>query len=490
MDWMRVIQILWVVAAALVAVAAVVLVRTARIRPKRREAFPEPVTDPETAARAAESLSEMIRFQTVSHPDPEENQVDEWMRLHEYLKQRYPAVHKAMERAVVGKYSLLYRWASSNPQEEPLLFCGHMDVVPAAGEWQHPPFSGDIAEGSVWGRGTLDCKHLIVTLMECAEKLCTQGFTPDRDIWFAFGHDEEVGGKEGAGSLAQLFAEKNMRFAMVLDEGGAVSQGLLDLPQATATVAVAEKGFLNVKLSVAGQGGHASQPPQNTALGVLSQAICRIEYKGRRPRLTPIVRDMFSQLAPELPYGMRMMLANLWLFKGRLLNNMLRKPNTAALVRTTIAATMSSCGTATNVLPSGAEAILNIRLLHGETAQDIVQYLRDLTHDLGVKVEAIRINEASQVSDYHGEMFAELSKSIQAAFGPVSVVPNLMLGGTDAAKYEKFSSCVYRFCPFVLSPQERGRIHNIDEAVSVEALGTAAAFYENLFKRLAGAGGK
>ena len=490
MDWILFVRILWITLVALLAAGViVVLVRTFRL-PKKGSVrpLPEPVSRPEEAARAAESLSELVRFATVSHPSPEDNQVSEWVRLRDCLKRRYPHVHETMERVVVGKYSLLYRWASPDPQDEPLLFCAHLDVVPATGEWTHPAFSGELADGRVWGRGTLDCKHLIAAMLECAEKLCAEGFVPNRDIWFAFGHDEETGGKEGAAAIARLFAEQNMRFAMVLDEGGSVSDGFFDLPQPTAIVAVSEKGFLNVRLSVDGKGGHASKPPAHTALGVLSQAICRIEYKGRPARLTPLVRDMLLPLASEFPFGMRLMLTNLWLFRKRLLRRLLREPGTAALVRTTMAATMSSCGTASNVLPSRAEATINIRPLHGETVQDIVQYLRDLTKDLGVTVEAIRAEEASSISDYQGGLFAALSESIRAVFGLVTVVPYLMCGGTDASKYEKFSSCVYRFCPFVLNKRESGLIHNIDESVRVDALGTAVAFYEDMFHRLAGDG--
>lgn len=486
-ELMLILQIAWIsLAVLLVTGAAVVLLRTRRMQPRQTPAPPEPKSDAKVANRAAEHLAEALRFQTVSHPNPEENAGSEWVRLRDSLKKNYPLVHERLERVVVSKYSLLYRWVSPQACGDPLLFCGHLDVVPASGQWSHPPFAGEIVDDVLWGRGTIDCKHLVVGLLECVESLLEEGFTPSRDIWFAFGHDEEVGGPEGASAIAKLFAEREMRFAMVLDEGGFIKKEFLSLPHPTALVAVSEKGFLNVRLKAEGEAGHASTPPSHTALGILSKAICRIEYKGRRPRLTPLVRDMLLALGPEFSFGRRLALSNLWLFRGRILQWLLREPGTAALVRTTMAVTMGKSGTAANVLPSSAEAVVNIRLLHGESSDTVIRYLQDLVGDLGVTVEPERVQEASQLSDYKGELFSTLTQSIQEIFGPVPVVPYLMCGGTDAHKYETFSAHVYRFCPFVLTEDEHKRMHNTDEHVRVDALGSAVLFYRDLFRRLAG----
>lgn len=463
----------------LIALSRVARVGRAHTRPLSGHA-----ADPELSRRAAETLSQLIRFKTVSYGA--ENEHAEWAHLRDYLRKRFPYIHEAMERETVGHYSLLFKWPSPNSQGEPLLFCGHLDVVPAdEGGWQHPPFAGDVSHNMVWGRGALDCKNVVTCLLECAEELIRQGFTPTRDIYFAFGHDEEVGGADGAGMLARVFAQRDMRFAMVLDEGGWLNRGVLTLRRPVAEVAVSEKGMMNVRLSAQSVGGHASQPPAHTALGLLSEAICRVEYKPYRARLTPLVTDMLKTLVPYLPYGWRFMIANRWLCKRRLLRR-LKRSDLAPMVHTTMAPTMALAGRAPNVLPSSADATLNIRMLHGDDGEDVLRYLRHLMAGLDVGVEALTRQEASQVSDYKGEIFNKLTASIHKIFGETPVTPSLMPAATDARRYENFSHCVFRFCPFVLGPNERALIHAVDERVSVEGLGLAAAFYKDVIRRLAG----
>ncbi len=457
----------------------IVFSRAGRIRRARVGPVGGRGADPEVSLRAAEGLSELIQFKTVSHDA--QGEYGEWVRLREHLKRRYPHVHKTMTRETVGLHSLLYRWPGKRVKGDPLLFCAHLDVVPAEDGWQHPPFAGEIRDGVVWGRGALDCKNTVTCLMEAAEALIAQGFVPSRDIYFAFGHDEELGGGEGAGTMARLFAARDMRFAMVLDEGTSISRGVLSLRRPVAQVAVSEKGMMNVRLTVQSTGGHASDPPRHTALGSLSEAICRVEYKPRPARLTPLIFDLMKELAPYLSFGWRLRVANRWMLKTRLAKF---EP---AWVRSTMAPTMSNAGRALNVLPPKAEATLNIRLLHGDTGEDLLQYLRVLFGGLGVSVMSMSINEPSKVSDYSGEPFQAIKHSILEVFGKVPVVPALMTAATDARKYENFSDCVYRFSPYVLGPADRAGVHGVDECISAESLGLAVDFYQEVVKRLAGA---
>ncbi|MDR3207340.1 MAG: M20/M25/M40 family metallo-hydrolase [Oscillospiraceae bacterium] len=472
----------WGLAAVLAAAALVFFGRTARIKRVRAEPVRARVASTELSRRTAESLSALIQFRTVSANVQDE--YTEWVRLRDHLRKRYPRVHEAMERETISLYSLLYRWPAKEAKGDPLLFCAHIDVVPAEEGWQHPPFAGDIADGYVWGRGALDCKNVMTCLLEAAEALLAIGFQPDRDIYFAFGHDEETGGQEGAVTMAKLFALRNLRFALVLDEGTALKRGLLSLRRPVAEVGVSEKGFMNVRLTTQSAGGHASKPPRHTALGYLSEAICRVEFKPRPPRLTPLIHDLLKALAPYLPYAWRFAIANRFSLARRL------SSRESAWVRTTMAPTMASAGKAANVLPGKAEATLNIRLLHGETGEDILRYLRDLFTGLGVSVLAMTMSDPSKVSDYTGDTFRALTASTRRVFGAVPVVPSLMVGGTDARKYEHYSDCVYRFMPFVVSEADMAGVHGVDERVSVEALGLAVVFYGDLIQRLAGPAGR
>ncbi|MDR0380768.1 MAG: M20/M25/M40 family metallo-hydrolase [Oscillospiraceae bacterium] len=471
-------------AVVLALTAARMFVRTGQIGRARVGPVLGRAADPETAARAAETLGALIRCKTVSHDAPRERA--EWVHLRDELKRRYPSVHAAMTRETVGLFSLLYHWKAPDPQGDPLLFCAHLDVVPAeSGAWRHPPFEGLIEDGHVWGRGALDCKHLVTCLLEAAELLLRQGFSPTRDIYFAFGHDEETGGAEGAAALAALFAKQNLHFALVLDEGGALTRGALSLRRPVAEVGVSEKGMMNVRLTARSAGGHAAHPPRHTALGRIAEAVCRVEFRPGPARLTPLITDLLTQLAPNLSFSWRFLIANRRLLRRPLLRRLARSGETS-WVRTTFAPTTARAGTAPNVLPDTAEAVLNVRLLHGERGEDILVYLRDLFSGLDLEMEVLFSQDPSSVSDYRGAPFAQLGESVRAVFGAVPVVPFLLASATDARRYEPFSSHVFRFCPFVLTPDESARMHAVDERVSLEALGLAVAFYEDLLRRCAG----
>ncbi len=463
------------------------LILAARLEKKRPEASDGLHPDPQLSEQAAQSLSDLIPFQTVSREGL--TQFSSWTRLRDQLRLRYPRVHAVFEREVIGSYSLLFRWPALEPTEEPILFCAHLDVVPADGAWTHPPFGGEIHDGEVWGRGALDCKGTLVSLLEAAESLLEKGFRPTRDIFFAFGHDEEIGGADGAGAMADWMARHGLHFAMVLDEGTFVRPDYLDSVRPVAQVAVTEKGFVNLRMRATAPAGHASLPPKITANSVLSEAICRIQMTPRRAHFTDLSWETLSRLAPCLSFGTRVFLQCPFLFRRLLARRMLRAPDTAALMRSTVATTVIRAGQAANVLPATADAVLNVRLLHGDTIEDVLRHLGELTRDLPISFEAGPVGEPSQISDYKGEVFETLTQSIQAVFGGVCVVPALMPGGADARRYEPLSPCVFRFSPFVLTKDEQMRIHGRDERISVEALGRAVLFYEDLFSRLAGTPG-
>ena len=460
-----------------------ILFRASRISVKKgRRKSPLPVME-DLSSRAAESLSEMIRFKTVSSPESNAPAYfSALLRMRDYIKSRYPNVHERMERETVAEYSLVYRWAGRNEGLNPILFCAHMDVVPAEGEWKHEPFSGDVSGNHVHGRGTLDCKNILVCLMEAAEALIGEGFIPERDIYFAFGHDEETGGENGAKNIARLFAGRGITFDMVLDEGGAVQRGYMGVKKPVASVAVTEKGFLTLKLTAHSAGGHSSTPPRHSAIGVISEAVCRVEYKQRKAKLLPVVEEQLLRLVSYMPSRMRLMTANLWCFKRRILKKMANESHNNALIRTTVASTMTRAGSAPNVLPQKAEVILNLRPIHGDSCVKLTEFVSDLVKGLGVEVEVMRGDDASKISSYSSKEFKMLESAISDSFGDVVVIPAVMIGGTDARKYEELCENVYRFCPFVMTAADSAKIHAANESVRIDYLGVAAEFYKNIFK--------
>lgn len=463
----------------------VVIFRTTKIRALPVSAPKKPNYDLSDAKRASQSLSKAITFQTVAYSEVTERDNFQFLNLKKYLREQYPLIHEKLECDLVSGFSLLYRWASPNPQGDPILLCGHLDVVPATGEWEKPPFSGAVDDGYVWGRGALDCKNVVICIMEAVESLLSNGVEPSRDIYLAFGHDEETGGTDGAKNIAKMFSHRGLRFNMVLDEGGALTDGTVPIGRPVAEIGVAEKGFMNLRITARGSSGHASRPPEHTALGILSEALCRIEFKPRPSRLTPLVKDNLMALSPWLDHKYRLYLANLWLFKRRLLKLLASDPYTAALIRTTIAPTMSNCGVAPNVLPEISEAMLNIRLLTGDNDKLLLAWLDALTKDLDIQADIVDYEPPSRISEYSGEAFEQLTGSIRDVFHKdTPITTTLMCGGSDARNYEPFSDAVYRFSPFILSPADVQTIHDRNERVSVASLGAAVAFYKRLITRL------
>lgn len=468
--------------------AAVVLIRTSR--------FGKILPDVEAGLEievdvqaAAEHLSGAIRIETISFSEDQPANPSALEGLHEYLEIVYPEVHAHLKREKINEYSLLYTWVGSNPDLDPILLMAHQDVVPADPEtldlWEHAPFDGDIADGFVWGRGSLDIKNQLITIMEAVEALLKKGFQPERTVCMAFGHDEEIGGSRGAAYVARHLEENGVRLAAVIDEGMSVMQGALpgvEIP--VALIGTGEKGYLTLKFSVELEAGHASTPPKQTAIGVLSNALARLEdnpMPGHPERMKPLMESV----GIAAPFVNRMAFANLWLFRG-VLNKMLSKVGTtSASIRTTTAVTMINGGVKDNILPRSARASVNFRLLPGDTIADVCDHVRKVIDDDRVKFEAVQgaAWEASPVSPTDTEFFKELEETTHQVFGAVPVAPFMMLGGTDSRNYVGISDNVFRFSPVLLQNEDIRRVHGLNERISFENLENMIKFFEILIPR-------
>lgn len=466
---------------ALVALAAIVLIRTLTLSAAEPEPLPEVTGQDVDAQAAAERLAGAVRIPTLTGGDQAAFQA-----LHAYLQEAFPHTHAALERTVVGEHSLLYTWSGTDPKAPPILLLGHQDVVPADPEtrddWTYPPFAGQIAEGYIWGRGTLDDKQSVVGLLAAVEILLQSGFQPRRTIVLAFGHDEETSG-HGAQALAAHLRAAGMRFAYVLDEGMAVTEGIMagvDVP--TALIGIAEKRSFNLRLRVEGEGGHTSMPPVHTAIGQLSAAIHRLERHLPPLRWTPPVRQMFETVAPAMRFGTRLAFANLWLFGGIVKRRLDAADRTRALVRTTTAVSMLHAGVKPNVLPSRAEAVINARILPGETPQDVLRYMREVVDDPAIRVEPLGPirREPAAVADVTGPSYRVLAHTIRQCFPDAVVAPGLVTGATDSRHYQGLTDAVYRFSPMQVTPEDLGRIHGVDERIGVAAYGRYVRFYMQL----------
>jgi carboxypeptidase PM20D1 len=482
-----------VLVAVVAALAIAVAVNTLRFG-SRQVIVPADAEQAPDAASAARRLAEAVRLQTISHQDPAQFPGVEFARLHAFLERSYPRLRAGLAREKVNGHSLLYEWKGSDPSLKPILLMAHQDVVPAdpasLDKWSRPPFSGDIAEGFVWGRGTIDDKGSLVALHEAVEALLAQGFRPVRTVYFAFGHDEEIGGRQGAEKIAERLASRGVRLESVLDEGQVVTTGIVPgFDRPVALVGIAEKGYLSLELLVESDGGHSSMPPRHTSVGILAAAIARLEASPFPARLTEPVRRQFDYLGPEQGLARRIVFSNLWLFAPLVRSQMEKAPPTAAMLRTTIAPTMLEGSVKENVLPMRARAVVNFRVLPGTKNEDVLARVRAVIHDARVKVSPTGTSrsEPSPVADTNGAAFQRLHRAIAATFPDAIVAPSLVAGATDTRHFIGIADNLFRFLPARLAREDLKRYHGIDERVAVDNYAEFVRFYMRYLREAGGA---
>ncbi len=422
--------------------------------------------------KAARNLSEAVKIKTISNIDYTKFDFDKFEEFISFIERTYPLVHQNLSKERVNKYSLVFKWKGKDTNKKPILLMGHYDVVPVERgtekDWTYDAFSGEIAEGQIWGRGTLDDKISVISILEAAETLLKQGYIPERNIYFSFGHDEEVGGNQGASKVAEKFKKEGLEFDFVLDEGGAVIEKPMNIDKTVATIGICEKGSTNVKITVKGDGGHSSTPPKNTALGKLSVVITRLEKNQMRPEITKPLEDFLNIIGREMGYGARFAISNIKILKPLLYKIFEKNSMTNAMIRTTTAATMAKASDAPNVLPQKASAVINCRIRPGDTVEDLIYHIKKIAGDIEVEIEVLLKEVASAVTDVNSKQYINLCKVIKKIYPNVIISPYLMLGGTDSRKYEKVCKNILRFSPYKLTNEELATMHSTNERITLE----------------------
>jgi len=437
-----------------------------------------------------ERFSESITFKTVSHENPADIDSLAFRRFLDFIEESFPQVHERLDRSMVNELTPVYHWQGSEPGLEPILLLGHYDVVPVDSTdidgWEYAPYSGTVTDVHVWGRGTMDNKNNVMGLLESAEYLLSHGYEPRRSIYFAFGHDEEIGGQQGAKAVADQFEQQGIRLHFVLDEGGVVMQEnpLVDLP--VALVGVAEKGYVSMELVVRTQGGHSSQPPNDTAISILSEAIIRVNQNQMPARLEGATEMMFDSIADKMPFANRLIYANRWLLGGVLNNALLDNTATAAMIRTTSAPTMLQAGVKDNVLPSEARAVVNFRILPGDTVDDIKAHLNRVIDDERIIIREYQTiyTPPTEISPVDTQVFESLQQTIMDRFGDVYVIPYLVIGATDARHFFGVTDHSYRFSPIFMEEDGLSRIHGSNERILIDSYLGSIDFYTVLIERM------
>ena len=437
--------------------------------------------------RAIARFSGALQFPTISYDDRSNFDAGAFRDFHAFLQSSYPLVHQNASRTVVNDYSLVYHLPGTDPSLQPVLFMGHMDVVPVEeitrNEWSYPPFNGTVSDGIIWGRGSVDDKFTVIALMEAMEQLLAENIQPERSLYFSFGHDEEVGGKDGAAQVAKYFEEKGITFDYVMDEGGVVTEGMMDdLDQPLAVIGVSEKGYVNLVLTVNAPGGHSSQPPEQSAVGILSRAIVAVE-DSPFPASMDYIYPTIEAIGTKMPFSTRLVMSNLWLLSPLVERVMLNNKDDAAALRTTTAATMVSGSPKSNILPTRATAVINFRILPGETVESVTQRVIGLIDDERVVVTSEYGVNPSPVSPTDSRGFEMIAKTIRGMDENILVAPYMVRGGTDAKYFYSLSPNVYRFMMLRIDPATMGYVHGIDERVAVKSYLEAIRYYYHLLRQ-------
>ncbi|MCD7973113.1 MAG: M20/M25/M40 family metallo-hydrolase [Candidatus Azobacteroides sp.] len=434
-----------------------------------------------------------------------------------YLIQVYPEIYKTMDTMTINGHGLVLHWKGQDAGLKPLLFLSHYDVVPVIGyepeegkrtpdiykleeesgsaveepistyqeEWTYPPFSGAVANGKVYGRGTLDMKNMLFSLLEAADTLIKEGFKPKQDIWFAFGFDEESGGIKGAIEIASYFKEQNLTFDAVFDEGGIISapgSTIESIQKPMALVGVGEKGLLTLRIKVKGMGGHSSMPPVKSSLVLAAEIIEKINTHQMPAELIDPIASFLDRTGSEMGFFSRLAIANRWLMKPLLLSTFGKSPASNALIRTTTAVTMAKGSDAPNVIASVAEVTANFRILPGNTVEQVINHVTALCEGYEVEIDVVSAREPSGLSPENSRGF-EIIKEIVSKLYPDAIVSSyITIGGTDAYKYQIVSDNIYRFMPVYLNRYEQQTIHNENEHITLDNYGKMIWYFKEIMR--------
>lgn len=449
---------------------------------RRQKPVPPPVPDEKLTEHAAQSLAGAIGFATVT------GDKEEMEGLVAYLKERYAAAFSRLNVVDVPGGSLLLRWRAADRRQAPppVLFCGHLDVVPPGEGWTCDPFGGERRDGLVYGRGAVDCKGPVVALLEAVSSLMEEGYAPRRDLYFAFGHDEELGGANGAAVLADVLQKRGLSFDMILDEGGTIRKshmGKRSYP--AALMGVGEKAVCVYRLTARAPAGQIGAPPRHTAVGMLSEAVCRIEAAMPGARLLDPVKKTLRASMPAMGFWRRLVVANLSATRFLLGLCFRGDPQATALLRTTFSATQMSGALSPVLLPTTAEATVTACLLQGDTAQSVLRHLRDLVADLPVQVElGEAYGDPSPISSEKAPLYEALCNAVHERFAALPCIPVILTGSTDARHYAAMSETVIRFSPLLTSDKAYKAVHGPDEYVRETSLGAAVEIYRSFMKKL------
>ena len=480
-------RIMLIVGSVVVVVTMVVVVRTITHRPLPLADVARVDIDLD-ANLIAKHLSEAIQIATVSHQNPSDSDRKAFDDFIDWVAATYPELHTTLSLQRLND-TLLYRWQGSDASLKPILLSGHYDVVPvipgSENLWKHPPFSGAVVKGVIWGRGALDDKSGAVGILEAVDHLVREGFLPQRTVYISLGHDEEVGGPNGAALVAQTLNKEGVQLAWSLDEGSFVLDHILPgVDKKVAAINVAEKGSVTIQIVARSTGGHSSMPPRKTAVGILAEAIIKLQENPVPGGLEGLSLQQFDTVSRHMSFIPRLFFANRWLFSGILNDQLSAQSTTNAMLRTTTAPTMLSASVKTNVLPIEAIAIVNFRIHPRDSVEDVINHVKRTVEsdDVEVRVPKRSGRAASNVSDWNSAGFAVIAESVSEVYGEVIITPGLMIAGSDSRHYGKVADNAFRFNPLTVTSDDLTGFHGTNEKISVDNLARGVRTYIQIIR--------
>ena len=479
---------IWVPIILLIGLVIFLVVNAALLtdRFERLELDPSPTflnsSKDEILARA-ERLGGAIKIKSVSY-GPSKQERAEFVKLIKYINDTYPNIRRSefISRSEVNQLSLVYRIEGTEVTNNPYMMCAHLDVVPEGNteEWEHDPFLGDVIEEDgekfVYGRGSLDVKNLAFGILETLEYLAKNDKQPKRTFYVALGHDEEVGGANGAGKIKtkmqQLLESNDETLDFIIDEGTFVVKDMFPGMEAPLIlISVGEKGWATLDVSVKGQQMHSSIPTPETTIGVLSKAISNLEENRQPSRfgLGPEF-DMVRYASAHTNFGYKLAMGNLWLFSSIISYKLSNEKVTDAMQRTTTAVTVIRGGLKENIIPGEASAVINHRIHPADTLEDVLEHDRNVINDDRVNITVRRHFEPPKVASYSSDSipFQIIANSALDVYPEAKVAPSLLVGNTDTIHYVGLCDNIYRFSPTFMHPKDINRFHGIDERIGIQ----------------------
>ena len=466
----------------LLIVIGIVLFNTFNFKPSINNI--KKVAQSEVSSDAVSHMVEAISIRTVSFEDEADFDSIQFQKFNDFLSTTYPLLHQRSEHRVFSGFSHLFKLPGSEESLKPIIIMGHHDVVPIASPaiWSVHPFTEGVKNDTIYGRGCIDDKGAVISILESIEQLLREGFYPKRTIYFAFGHDEEVSGGRGAGQIVKYLKRAGVTAEFVMDEGGVITQGLVPgVKEETALIGIAEKGYVTYELEVNMVGGHSSQPAKETSIDVMATAISKLKKNPLPRKMTPVLEAFMDGAGPYMDFKSKLAFANRWLFKSMILSQYEKTKQGSASVRTTTSPTIFEAGIKENVIPTASRAVVNFRIIPGETIESVKQHIVSTIDDERIKVglKGAGFNP-SPISPVEHDSYKMISQSINEIYPDVVVAPNLVVGATDARYYVDISPNVYRFAPFHLNPNNINCFHGVDERASVEEFENAIRFYRQI----------